>query len=180
MSARPALRFFTAARTGAAPTFRSSIRTPFQRRVQTAAETNVEPPSPQSGFSKFFNSPVGPKTVHFWAPIMKWGLVLAGVADFARPAESLSLTQNMALMATGAIWTRWCFIIKPRNLFLAAVNFFLFCVGSTQVTRILMYQQSLKGDSMGSEVKKAATEQAQVVEEAVKDPKGALEKAKVN
>jgi hypothetical protein len=46
---------------------------------------------------------------------MKWCLVLAGVADFARPAEKLSATQNGALTATGLIWTRWCFVIKPKN-----------------------------------------------------------------
>jgi len=46
----------------------------------------------------------------------QWGLVLAGAADFARPAESLSLSQNVALMATGSIWTRWCFVIKPKNM----------------------------------------------------------------
>lgn len=49
----------------------------------------------------------------------QWALVLAGVSDFARPAESLSLTQNLALMGTGAIWTRWCFVIKPRNVLYA-------------------------------------------------------------
>lgn len=47
---------------------------------------------------------------------MKWGVVLAGASDFLRPAEKLSLTQNLALMATGSIWTRWCFIIKPQNM----------------------------------------------------------------
>jgi hypothetical protein len=46
---------------------------------------------------------------------MKWALVLAGVSDFARPAEKLSLTQNAALTTTGLIWTRWCLIIKPKN-----------------------------------------------------------------
>jgi Mitochondrial pyruvate carriers len=46
---------------------------------------------------------------------MKWALVLTGVSDFFRPAEKLSLTQNLALTATGTIWTRWCFIIKPKN-----------------------------------------------------------------
>lgn len=46
---------------------------------------------------------------------MKWAIVLAGVSDFFRPAEKLSLTQNLALTATGTIWTRWCFIIKPKN-----------------------------------------------------------------
>jgi mitochondrial pyruvate carrier 2 len=74
----------------------------------------------------------------------------------------------MALMATGAIWTRWCFIIKPRNLFLAAVNFFLFIVGTTQVTRILMYRQSQKGTTIAQEVKDQAKEQGKVLESEVK------------
>lgn len=38
--------------------------------------------------------PAGPKTVFFWAPTMKWCLVGAGVADLARPADKLSLTQR--------------------------------------------------------------------------------------
>lgn len=46
----------------------------------------------------------------------QWAIVIAGISDFARPAEKLSLTQNVALTATGLIWTRWCFIIKPRNI----------------------------------------------------------------
>lgn len=48
-------------------------------------------------------------------------------------------------MATGLIWTRWCFVIRPQNMFLASVNFLLFCVGTTQVSRVLSYQKSLKG-----------------------------------
>ncbi|KAJ6008745.1 hypothetical protein N7522_003761 [Penicillium canescens] len=101
----------------------------------------------QSTFQRMWNSPVGVKTVHFWAPVMKWCLVIAGISDFARPAEKLSLTQNAALMGTGAIWTRWCMIIKPRNVLLAAVNFFLGCVGAVQVTRIFLWQRSQDGSS---------------------------------
>lgn len=70
--------------------------------------------------------------------------MLAGISDFVRPVETLSLSQNLALMATGAIWTRWCLIIKPRNIALAAANFFLFCVYSVQVGRVFIYRQSLK------------------------------------
>lgn len=55
------------------------------------------------------------------------------------------MTQNGALTATGFIWTRWCFIIKPKNLLLAAANFFLGVVGIVQVTRILVYRAS-QGD----------------------------------
>ncbi|KAN0067125.1 Uncharacterized protein family (UPF0041) domain containing protein [Elaphomyces granulatus] len=116
------------------------------RRFQsTDAGASAHEQQHQSAFQRLWNSPVGLKTVHFWAPVMKWCLVITGISDFARPAEKLSLTQNAALMATGAIWTRWCCIIKPRNLLLAAVNFFLGCVGAVQVSRIFMYRRSLKG-----------------------------------
>ena len=101
---------------------------------------------------------------------MQWGLVLAGASDFTRPASQLSITQNAALMCTGAIWTRWCFIIKPRNVFLASVNFLLFCVGATQVTRVLQYQSELKGQTLGEELQDKATEAKKKVEEVAKDP----------
>lgn len=69
--------------------------------------------------------------------------MLAGAADFARPASSLSISQNVALSCTGLIWTRWCFVIKPRNLFLASVNFSVALVGLTQIGRVVAYQRSL-------------------------------------
>jgi hypothetical protein len=50
-----------------------------------------------------------------YADLLQWCLVLAGVSDFARPAEKLSFTQNFALTCTGLIWTRWCTIIRPKN-----------------------------------------------------------------
>lgn len=87
--------------------------------------------------------------------LQQWALVLAGVSDFARPAEKLSLTQNGALTATGFIWTRWCLIIKPKNYLLAAVNFFLGIVGVVQVSRILMWQSSQKNKTVVDEVKDA-------------------------
>ena len=46
---------------------------------------------------------------------LQWGLVIAGISDFYRPVEDLSVNQNAALTATGLIWTRWCLIIKPKN-----------------------------------------------------------------
>jgi hypothetical protein len=78
---------------------------------------------------------------------MKWSIVLAGAADIARPAEQLSLTQNLALMCTGAIWTRWCFVIRPKNIFLV-----------TQVTRITMWQRSVKNVEGQAEIEGKALE----------------------
>ncbi|EKG17879.1 hypothetical protein MPH_04828 [Macrophomina phaseolina MS6] len=86
----------------------------------------------------------------------------------------------MALTATGAIWTRWCFIIRPRNLFLAAVNFFLGCVGLIQTSRILLYRSSLKGDSVGQEAKEAAKEEGATGKKILEDPVGAAKNAAKN
>lgn len=95
----------------------------------------------------------------------QWALVLAGIADFGRPAEKLSLQQNAALTATGLIWTRWCLIIKPKNYLLAAVNFFLGVVGVVQVTRIMLWRSSQKDiQTVGEAVAEAKEE----VKEAVK------------
>lgn len=102
---------------------------------------------------------------------MKWALVLTGASDFTRPAEQLSLTQNFALLCTGAIWTRWCFIIRPKNIFLASVNFCLFIVGAAQVGRILNYQQSLK------KAEGQAAKEGKVLEGELKDVAGKAEKA---
>ena len=59
-----------------------------------------------SKFRAFLNHPAGPKTVFFWAPTMKWGLVIAGLADISRPPELISTGTTCALTATGFIWAR--------------------------------------------------------------------------
>ena len=75
---------------------------------------------------------------------MKWCLVAAGLKDLSRPAEKLSVSQNVgtyytinlcmiylvqfnqsflkALAATGFIWVRYSFVIIPVNYSLAAVR----------------------------------------------------------
>jgi hypothetical protein len=52
----------------------------------------------------------------------KWGLVAAGLKDLGRPADKLSVSQNVALAATGFIWVRYSFVIIPVNYSLAAVS----------------------------------------------------------
>jgi len=94
-----------------------------------------------SKFQSFMNHPAGPKTVFFWAPLMKWCLVAAGVKDLNRPAEKLSVSQNVALTATGFIWVRYSFVIIPVNYSLAAVNFFVGTTGVTQLYRIWDYRK---------------------------------------
>ncbi|TDL17269.1 UPF0041-domain-containing protein [Rickenella mellea] len=94
-----------------------------------------------SKFQAFMNHPAGPKTVFFWAPMMKWCLVAAGVKDLGRPADKLSVSQNVALAATGFIWVRYSFVIIPVNYSLAAVNFFVGSTGLSQLYRIWDYRR---------------------------------------
>jgi hypothetical protein len=60
---------------------------------------------------------------------------------------------------------------------LAAVNFFLFIVGSTQVTRIMLYRQSVKDQPLTEEIKAVAQEQKDAVKEVAQDPVGAVKNA---
>uniref|UniRef100_A0A2K6GF56 Mitochondrial pyruvate carrier n=1 Tax=Propithecus coquereli TaxID=379532 RepID=A0A2K6GF56_PROCO len=90
------------------------------------------------------NHPAGPRTVFFWAPVMRWGLVCAGLADMARPAEKLSTAQPAVLLATGFIWLRDSLVIIPKNWSLFAVNFFVGAAGASQLFRIWRYNQELK------------------------------------
>ncbi|PVF93821.1 UPF0041-domain-containing protein [Serendipita vermifera] len=92
-------------------------------------------------FQRFMNHPAGPRTVFFWAPLMKWCLVAAGLKDLQRPAEKLSVSQNAALACTGFIWVRYSMVITPINYSLGAVNFFVGMSGLTQLYRIWDYRQ---------------------------------------
>jgi len=175
MSQRVGLRLLQAFR----PTFQTYARAPLRRKLGLRYQTTEAAPATpakETLAQRFWNSPIGVKTVHFWAPVMKWCLVLTEVSDFARPAESLSLTQNAALTATGAIWTRWCLIIKPKNVLLAAVNFFLFCVGTVQLSRIAVYNSSQKGSAKEA-VKSKAEEEKDAVKGAVKEAEGKVKQA---
>ncbi|KAK9498306.1 hypothetical protein O3M35_002969 [Rhynocoris fuscipes] len=84
--------------------------------------------------------PAGPKTVFFWAPTFKWGLVLAALGDLQRPPENLSFNQTVSLTATGMLWSRYSLVIIPKNWNLFAVNAFVASTGLYQLWRIMKYR----------------------------------------
>ncbi|XP_012221628.1 mitochondrial pyruvate carrier 2 [Linepithema humile] len=85
--------------------------------------------------------PAGPQTIFFWAPIFKWGLVIAGLSDLQRPANKISISQSSALGITGLIWTRYSLAITPKNYSLFSVNLFVACTALYQISRAVRYQQ---------------------------------------
>ena len=84
---------------------------------------------------QFINSPVGPKTVHFWGPAANWGLVLASLLDFSsKPAETISTSMTTTLFFYSCFFMRFAWMVKPRNYFLFACHF---CNASMQVACLI-------------------------------------------
>ncbi|KAF5285729.1 hypothetical protein FQR65_LT02257 [Abscondita terminalis] len=102
--------------------------------------TKIDPVVPQR-FQPFWNHAAGPKTVFFWAPTFKWGLVAAGISDLTRPEDSISIPQTLALASSGFIWSRYSLVIIPKNYYLFSVNLFVGLTQLYQLTRALRFQQ---------------------------------------
>ncbi|CAH0731411.1 unnamed protein product, partial [Brenthis ino] len=109
------------------------------RVVVTAADKFVP-----SKLRPLWEHEAGPKTIFFWAPAFKWGLVMAGLGDLNRPVEALSIPQSVSLAATGLIWSRYSLVIIPKNYSLFAVNVFVAITNLYQLGRAVKHQQSLK------------------------------------
>ncbi|CAH1719660.1 unnamed protein product [Chironomus riparius] len=88
----------------------------------------------------FWEYEAGPKTIFFWAPICKWGLVIAGIKDLTRPAELLSAEQAAAIGVTGYIYSRFSMVIIPKNYTLLSVNVFVAITQTIQLARALNYK----------------------------------------
>jgi len=71
----------------------------------------------------FLNSPVGPKTVHFWGPVANWGLVLAGILDANKPPEKISRNMTTVLFFYSCMFMRFAYRVTPRNYLLFACHF---------------------------------------------------------
>nr|GEW72113.1 mitochondrial pyruvate carrier 1-like isoform X1 [Tanacetum cinerariifolium] len=66
-------------------------------------------------FRALLNSPVGPKTTHFWGPVSNLGFFLAGVADLQKPPEMLSGNMTGVLCVYSALFMRFAWMVNPRN-----------------------------------------------------------------
>ncbi|KAL5273232.1 MPC2 family protein [Megaselia abdita] len=97
-----------------------------------------------SGLRPLWQHPAGPKTVFFWAPVFKWGLVAASLSDIARPADKLSIPQCASLACTGLIWSRYSLVIIPKNYGLFSVNLFVAIVNIGQLARAYKFQMDQK------------------------------------
>ncbi|KAF8008176.1 hypothetical protein BT93_K1993 [Corymbia citriodora subsp. variegata] len=90
-----------------------------------------------SKFQAFWNHPAGPKTIHFWAPLFKWGTTIANLADLSKPPEQISYPQQSAFTISGLIWARYSSVITPKNWNLLSVSIGMASVSTYQLARKL-------------------------------------------
>ena len=64
------------------------------------------------------NSPVGPKTSHFWGPVANWGFVLAGILDSNKPPEMISSRMTTVLFFYSCMFMRFALRVAPKNYLL--------------------------------------------------------------
>ncbi len=64
------------------------------------------------------NSPVGPKTSHFWGPVANWGFVLAGILDSNKPPEMISSRMTAVLFVYSCMFMRFALRVTPKNYLL--------------------------------------------------------------
>ena len=75
-----------------------------------------------SKLASLFNSPVGPRTIHFWGPLANWGFVVAGILDMNKPLELVSERMTLTLMCYSGMFMRFAYRVQPRNYILFACH----------------------------------------------------------
>ncbi|XP_042459029.1 mitochondrial pyruvate carrier 1-like [Zingiber officinale] len=75
-----------------------------------------------SAFRAFFNSPVGPKTTHFWGPISNLGFVTAALVDTQKPPEMISGNMTAVMCVYSGLFMRFAWMVQPRNYLLLACH----------------------------------------------------------
>ncbi|CAA9989432.1 mitochondrial pyruvate carrier protein 2, putative [Plasmodium knowlesi strain H] len=99
-------------------------------------------------------SDTGILTIHFWAPTFKWSISLANIVDINRDPKLLSLPQQFAICMTGLLFTRFAYVIKPRNYNLLTINFIMSLTALYQIARIANYKYNTEYKNGGIGEKK--------------------------
>ncbi|KAK7395051.1 hypothetical protein VNO78_15593 [Psophocarpus tetragonolobus] len=104
-----------------------------------------------SNFRAFWNSPVGPKTTHFWGPIANWGIVVAGLIDIKKPPEMISGNMTSVMCVYSALFMRFAWMVQPRNYLL------LSCHASNEAVQLCQLSRWAKGNGYLSKKKEGAS-----------------------
>ncbi|KIK70966.1 hypothetical protein GYMLUDRAFT_210670 [Collybiopsis luxurians FD-317 M1] len=91
-----------------------------------------------STFMAWLRSPASREylmSTHFWGPLANWGLPLAALADLSKDEEVISGTMTTALACYSATFSRFAWVVQPRNYLLLACHLTNVTAQSTQLYR---------------------------------------------
>ncbi|KAI3841929.1 hypothetical protein MKX03_007967 [Papaver bracteatum] len=73
-------------------------------------------------FRAFVNSPMGPKTTHFWGPVSNIGLFASALTDTQKPPDIISGNMTGVLCVYSSLFMRFAWMVQPRNYMLLACH----------------------------------------------------------
>ncbi|XP_057307141.1 mitochondrial pyruvate carrier 1-like isoform X1 [Hydractinia symbiolongicarpus] len=83
---------------------------------------------------------------HFWGPVANWGIPLAAIADMKKDPEMISPRMTSALCVYSALFMRFAWMVRPRNLLLFACHATNEGAQLTQLGRYTKYRMEGGGD----------------------------------
>ncbi|KAK7338322.1 hypothetical protein VNO77_18928 [Canavalia gladiata] len=89
----------------------------------------------------FWNSPIGPKTTHFWGPTFNWSLPLAAALDTQKPPEMISGKMTAVMCVYSAMFMRFAWVVRPRNIHL------LVCHVSNETVQLYQLSRRFRAQS---------------------------------
>ncbi|KAM3400483.1 hypothetical protein ACQJBY_005384 [Aegilops geniculata] len=101
---------------------RSSAVGRLHESIRTRGRQGARFSAMATAFKAFLNSPVGPRTTHFWGPVSNWGFILAGMADMNKPPELISGHMTAVMCVYSGLFMRFAWVVRPRNYFLMATH----------------------------------------------------------
>ncbi|GAW03605.1 mitochondrion protein [Lentinula edodes] len=78
-------------------------------------------------------------STHFWGPLANWGLPLAALADLKKDEEVISGTMTTALTCYSLTFSRFAWVVQPRNYLLLACHMTNVTAQSIQLYRFNEY-----------------------------------------
>ncbi|PVU99620.1 hypothetical protein BB559_000537 [Furculomyces boomerangus] len=82
-------------------------------------------------------------STHFWGPVVNWGLPVAAVADTFKSPEMISGKMTLALAMYSSVFTRYAWMVSPRNYLLFAMHTVNACAQGVQLYRFTNYYGGL-------------------------------------
>ncbi|XP_024023356.1 mitochondrial pyruvate carrier 3 [Morus notabilis] len=89
-----------------------------------------------------WSHPAGPKTVHFWAPTFKWGVIIANLLDSSKSPEELSYPQQAAIAGSALVWAKYSTVVTPKNWNLFSSSIGMAATAGYQLARKIQHDFS--------------------------------------